>query len=96
MKGEKQEGNTSVQTEEVDAGSCKGGKHFGANVEFIFRLRREMAKYEGTAVDKCFVDTKPSMGSFATGRKATLLADRETNLVEILKKLGKATNGKAL
>jgi|JI10StandDraft_1071094.scaffolds.fasta_scaffold418041_1 hypothetical protein len=96
LKGEKQEGNTSVQTEEVDAGSGKGGKHFGANVEFIFRLRREMAKYEGTAVDKCFVDTKPSMGSFATGRKATLLADRETNLVEILKKLGKATHGKAL
>jgi hypothetical protein len=96
MKAEKMEGNQKTIVEEVDAGAGKGGKHFGANVEFIFRLRREAAKYEGTQVDKCFIDTKPTMGTFATGRKATLLADRETDLVEILKKLGKTTNGKAL
>ena len=62
----------------------------------LFRLRREAAKYEGTQIDKCFVDTKPNMGTFTTGRKASMLADRETNLVEVLKKLGKVTNGKAL
>ena len=97
MRMEKMEskGDKTI-VEEVDAGAGKGGKHFGANVEFIFRLRREAAKYDGTQIDKCFVDTKPNMGTFTTGRKASMLADRETNLVEILKKLGKATNGKAL
>lgn len=89
-------GPEKLIVEEVDAGAGKGGKHFSANVEFVFRLRREMAKYEGSQVDKCFVDTKPTLGTFATGRKASLLADRETDLVEILKKLGKSTNGKAL
>lgn len=96
MRMEKMEGSNKTVVEEVDAGAGKGGKHFGANVEFIFRLRREAAKCDGTSIDKCFVDTKPNMGTFTTGRKASMLADRETNLVEILKKLGKVTNGKAL
>lgn len=96
MPTSKLEGGKEVRGEEVDAGAGKGGKHFGANVELIFRLRRENVKFEGTKIDKCFVDTKPTMGAFTTGRKATLLADKETDLVEIFKKLGKQTHGKAL
>lgn len=96
MTGKKLVGGKEEFFEEIDAGAGKGGKHFGANVEFIFRLRREAAKHEGTAIDKCFVDTKPSMGTFSTGRRAQLLAEREVDMVEILKKLGKKTNGKPL
>lgn len=92
----KLQGNQEVLVEALAAGKGGGGKHFGANVEFVFRLRREAAKFPNTIIDKCFVDTKPSMGTFTTGRKATLLEDRETDLVQILKKLGKKTNGKAL
>jgi hypothetical protein len=92
----KLQNNQEVLVEALAAGKGGGGKHFGANVEFVFRLRREAAKHPGTIIDKCFVDTKPSLGTFTTGRKATLLEDRETDLVQILKKLGKKTHGKAL
>lgn len=90
------QGNQEVLVEALAAGKGGGGKHFGANVDYVFRLRREAAKHPGTAVDKVFVDTKPSMGTFTSGRKATLLDDKETDLVTILKKLGKKTHGKAL
>jgi hypothetical protein len=92
----KQEGGQEVTVETVNAGKGGEARHFGANVDFIFRLRREMAKYDGTQVDKCYVDTKPRMGTFATGRKAALLGEKEVDLVELLKKLGKKVHGAPL
>ena len=92
----KQEGGQEVTVETVNAGKGGEARHFGANVDFIFRLRREMAKYDGTQVDKCYVDTKPRMGTFATGRKAALLGEKEVDLTEILKKLGKKVHGAPL
>lgn len=92
----KMEGSGEVTVEELKCGRGDGGKQFGVNVDFVFRLRREPAKFDGTSVDKVFVDTKPQMGTFSTGRKASLLADKETDLVQILTKLGKSVHGKPL
>jgi hypothetical protein len=36
------------------------------------------------------------MGTFATGRKAALLGEKEVDLTEILKKLGKKVHGAPL
>lgn len=89
-------GTTEMEVESLSAGKGGAAKHFAANVDFVFRLFREAAKYPNTPIDKMFVNTKPTMGTFTTGRKSHMLEEKETDLVTILKKLGKRVHGKAL
>lgn len=92
----KMQGNQEVMVEALYAGKGAESKHFAANVEYIFRLRRETAKFPNTLIDKCFLDTKPTMGTFTTGRKSTLLNEKETDLLTVLTKFGKNVHGKPL
>ncbi len=86
-----QNGEATVEEKiELHGGS---GKNFSFNVEQVFRLRREMQKYPGTAVDKVYVDTKPNLGFISGGRGFAALADREYDLVEVATKLGKKVGG---
>jgi hypothetical protein len=88
----KMEGSQKV-TEESIAIPGQSGRNFGFNVGHVMRLRRELAKYPGTQVDKVFLDMKPTMGFMSNGRGAAMLSDRETDLVVVAKKLGKKVGG---
>lgn len=70
------------------------GKSWGFNVEQVVRLRREMAKYPNTTVDKVFMDTRPALDFVAGGRGFNEVLDpREYDLVAVAKKLGKKVGG---
>lgn len=72
----------------------KVGKNWGFNVDQVFRLRRETAKYPGTLIDKQYVDTKPSLDFTCGGRGFTgVLADKEYSLVDVANKLGYKVGG---
>ncbi|MFT3866818.1 MAG: hypothetical protein QM729_21355 [Solirubrobacterales bacterium] len=68
--------------------SGKTGQNFAYNVGHVFKLQREMAKFEGTQVDKVSINTKPTLDFHAGGRGVSVLADKETDLVVIAEKLG--------
>jgi hypothetical protein len=70
------------------------GKSWGFNVEQVIRLRREMVKYPNTPVDKVYMDTRPTLDFVAGGRGFNeSLAQKEYDLVEVAKKLGKKVGG---
>lgn len=70
------------------------GKSWGFNVEQTVRLRREMAKYPNTTVDKVFMDTRPTLDFVSGGRGFNEALDpREYDLVAVAKKLGKKVGG---
>ena len=74
--------------------SGKVGLNFGFNVEQVVRLRREMAKYPNTTVDKVFMDTRPSLDFVSGGRGFNeALGAKEYDLVEVAEKLGKKVGG---
>jgi len=70
------------------------GKSWGFNVEQVVRLRREMAKYPNTPVDKVYMDTRPTLDFVAGGRGFNESLDaKEYDLVQVAKKLGKKVGG---
>ncbi|UOF79711.1 dnaB-like helicase c terminal domain [Caudoviricetes sp.] len=74
--------------------SGKVGQNWGFNVEQVFRLRREAAKYPGTAIDKVFMETRPTLDFVSGGRGFNeALLPREYDIVAVAKKLGKTIGG---
>jgi hypothetical protein len=74
--------------------SGKVGQNWGFNVEQVVRLRREMAKYPNTTIDKVYMDTRPTLDFVAGGRGFNeSLQQKEYDLVEMAKKLGKKVGG---
>lgn len=74
--------------------SGKVGKNWGFNVEQVVRLRREMAKYPNTTVDKVYMDTRPTLDFVSGGRGFNESLDaREYDLVLMAEKLGKKVGG---
>lgn len=74
--------------------SGKVGQNWGFNVEQVFRLRREMAKYPNTSIDKVFLDTRPSLDFVSGGRGFNeALQPREYDLVSVAERLGKQIGG---
>lgn len=72
----------------------KTGQNWGFNVDQVFRLKREMAKYPNTTIDKVFMDTRPTMDFIAGGRGfGTQLDPREYDLAQAAQKLGKRVGG---
>lgn len=72
----------------------KTGRNWGFNVSHVFRLVRESSKYQGSIIDKQFLDTKPSLDFTVGGRGITgVLADKEYDLTEVCGKLGLAVGG---
>jgi hypothetical protein len=70
------------------------GKSWGFNTEQVVRLRREMAKYPNTPVDKVYMDTRPSLDFVSGGRGFNeALEQKEYDLVAVAKKLGKKVGG---
>lgn len=74
--------------------SGKVGQNWGFNVEQVVRLRREMAKYPNTTIDKVYMDTRPTLDFVAGGRGFNeSLQQKEYDIVEMAKKLGKKVGG---
>lgn len=74
--------------------SGKVGQNWGFNVEQVVRLRREMVKYPNTTVDKVYMDTRPTLDFVSGGRGFNeSLQQKEYDLVEMAKKLGKKVGG---
>lgn len=67
----------------------QAGRNWSFNVEQVFRIRREMGNtYNGTKVDRAFLDTRPSMDFIAGGRSFTeLLEPREYDMTVAFHKL---------
>lgn len=88
MKKGDEEGKETINV------SGSAGKNFGFNVEQVVRLRREMAKYPNTTIDKVFCDTRPSLDFVSGGRGFNeALEPKEYDLVQMAKKLGKKIGG---
>lgn len=84
------------ENEQKETNGIQGnaGKLWGFNVEQVVRLRREMAKYPETTIDKVYMDTRPTLDFVSGGRGFNeCLAQKEYNLVEVAKKLGKKVGG---
>jgi hypothetical protein len=66
------------------------GKSFAMNVGMPFRLRKMPGQKYKThpAVDQVVIETKPSLSFLSQGRGFAELADRETDLTSVLRKLG--------
>lgn len=75
--------------------SGKTGANFGFNVDYVFRMRRELnVKYAGTEVEKVYVDTRPTLDFTSSGRGVTgVLGAKEYDLVEVAEKLGLKVGG---
>lgn len=68
----------------------EAGKAWGHNVGCVVLLRREAAKYEGTKVDKVYMDTRPSLDFVSGGRGFNEALDpKEYDLALMAEKLGK-------
>lgn len=83
-----------VEDKETMNVSGSAGKNFAFNVEQVVRLRREMAKYPNTNIDKVYMDTRPAL-DFASGGRSfnECLQPKEYDLVEVAEKLGKKIGG---
>lgn len=68
----------------------QAGRSWGFNVEQVFRIRRMFGDtYDGTKVDKVFLDTRPSMDFLAGGRSFTeSLEPKEYDMTVAFHKLG--------
>mgnify|MGYP001596547606 CR=1 FL=1 len=88
--------SAAKEEDQKDENGIQGsaGKSWGFNVDSVLRLRREQSKYPGTAVDKVFMDTRPTLDFVSGGRGFNeALAPREYDLVEMAEKLGKRVGG---
>lgn len=84
----------TVQTEETVGVPGGEGRNWAANVGEVMRLRREQVKYDGTPIDKVYLDTRPSLDFVSGGRGfITALAAKEYDLTQVCKKLGKTVGG---
>lgn len=84
------------ESERKDTISVAGkvGQNWGFNVEQVFRLRREMAKYPNTKIDKVFMETRPTLDFVSGGRGFNESLDpKEYDLVAVAEKLGKTVGG---
>lgn len=90
----KTSGKDEESQKETNGIQGNAGKLWGFNVEQIFRLRREMAKYPNTTIDKVYMDTRPSLDFVSGGRGFNEALDaKEYDLVAVAKKLGKKVGG---
>lgn len=67
----------------------KSGVNWGFNVDQVWRMRREVARWPGTPIEKVFIDTQPKMDFLSSSRGASKLKPIEYDLYAVLKKLGK-------
>lgn len=87
-----QSGEARPETMQI---SGKSGQGFALNVEQVFRIRRQYGtKYEGTQVDRVYLDTQPTMDFIANGRKFNeLLNPQEPCPTKAFDKLGLKVGG---
>lgn len=90
----KTSGKDEEDQKETNGIQGNAGKLWGFNVEQIFRLRREMAKYPNTTIDKVYMDTRPTLDFVSGGRGFNESLDaKEYDIVAVAKKLGKKVGG---
>lgn len=88
--GEQQSGGTE-ETVGVPGGE---GRNWAANVGEVVRLRREAVKYQGTSIDKVYLDTRPALDFISGGRGfINALDQKEYDIAQMCKKLGKQVGG---
>lgn len=88
--------SAAKEEDQKDENGIQGsaGKSWGFNTDMVVRLRREMAKYPGTTIDKVYMDTRPTLDFVSGGRGFNeAVAAREYDLVEMAEKLGKKVGG---
>lgn len=86
------------EEDQKDENGIQGGagKSWGFHTDAVVRLRREMAKYPNSTVDKVYMDTRPTLDFVSGGRGFNeAMAPREYDLVEMAEKLGKKVGGYA-
>lgn len=90
----KTSGATEEDRKETVSISGKTGQNWNMNVDQTVRLRREMAKYPNSKVDKVFMETRPSLDFVSNGRGFNEALDaREYDIVVMAEKLGKKVGG---
>lgn len=90
----KSSGKDEDDQKETTGVQGSAGKNWGFNVEQVVRLRREMAKYPNTTVDKVYMDTRPTLDFVSGGRGFNESLDaKEYDLVLMAEKLGKKVGG---
>lgn len=79
--------------EETVGVSGNEGRNWAANVKEVCKMIREPIKYSGTSIDKVFLHTRPTLDFNSGGRGFNKLNDKEYDLAEMCRKLGKRVGG---
>lgn len=69
------------------------GRNWAANVKEVSKLMREQVKYPNTSIDKVFLHTRPTLDFNSGGRGFNKLNDKEYDLADMCRKLGKRVGG---